>query len=351
MTLIPISTDLAAVAVFDPEVLAHRVRDRADWWRIGPLAELPELRNGQITIVQTGKEGPFRLVAREGEPTDAELELITGEVGGLGVEVRSGQLFVGASERLPGDGRGERLSYIPDTGVLLDLAPGRYSLTIHALHWRHLDAYYDDDNEVREDAPPDLLILWGPQGALDFPEPLPTWKDLLPRAEAKGSTHVPKGTVRRRSSSSSSDAPRRRRGGGGGRSEPERTEPLPPPARITTRVAEERAPLSSARVRSAFLEVLDAALRHPEPKSPWRTVVFQPRERHLLGHDVSKADLHKKTTRVREQLRVLEAKLNANDALTLAEKVELQASVTGVYRSLDGLLGEAARLINEGKQG
>jgi len=342
MSVIPITTDLAAVAVFDPEVLAHRVRDRPDWWRSAPLDELQELRDGKVTIVQTGREGAFRLIARAGEPTEAERALITGEIRGLGVEVRSGQLFVGASERLPGDGRGERLSFIPNTGVLLDLEPGRYSVRVCVLHWRHLDDYYDDDNEVLESAPPDVLLLWGPEAPIEFPEPLPTCKELLPKVEAKASTHVPKGTVRRRSSGSS-ERTRRRRGGGGSR-EPERTEPLPPPARIASVVPEERAPYSSARARTAFLEVLDGCLRHPQPAAPWRTMVFQPRDRSLLGHDVSKADLQKKTTRVRENLRVLEAKVNQNAKLTLLEKVEFQRHLTGVYRSVDALLDELARI-------
>ena len=64
MSVIPITTDLAAVAVFDPEVLAHRVRDRPDWWRSAPLDELQELRDGKVAIVQTGREGAFRLIAR-----------------------------------------------------------------------------------------------------------------------------------------------------------------------------------------------------------------------------------------------------------------------------------------------
>ena len=183
--------------------------------------------------------------------------------------------------------------------------------------------------------------LTTPAGPVDFPEPLPSLKDLLPKVEAKASTHVPKGTVRRRGSGSAE--PSRRRRGGGDRS-PERTEPLPPPGRVATQVPEERAPFSRTRVRSAFLEVLDGALRHPQPKAPWRTVLFQPRDRKLLAHDLSKADLHKKMTRVREHLRVLEGKLNQSERLDWADKVDLQRVVTGVYQSVDALQDELARL-------
>ena len=78
MQPIEIETQLAAIAVFDGEVIRNRIRDKEDWWRQGPLEELREVRDGVAAIASIGKHGTYRLAYRVGEPTDDERELISG---------------------------------------------------------------------------------------------------------------------------------------------------------------------------------------------------------------------------------------------------------------------------------
>jgi hypothetical protein len=330
MEAFEIETELAAVAVFDGQVLEHRIRDKNDWWRQCPLAELDEIRDGRAAILSIGKHGTYRLAFREGEPNEAERALISGEVAGLGLVVESGQVFVGIGERLPGDGRGGRLSAIPGTGLVVELEPGAYNVTVSVLDWRHLDEHYDDDNEILPTAPPDFLVTVGPRAALTFPEPLPPLLELKHKREAKGSTSVPSGMRKRRASPS--PAPRRRRGS----SEPSAPRPYVIERR-RAEVPEEVAPYSYERVRDAFDAVIDPALRAPSPIDA-REIELVPRDRSLSAKGIAFADVLKKATTVREQMRVLEAKVNSSDKLDLSERLELQLCVTRVYQSLEALL-------------
>ena len=50
-----------------------------------------------------------------------------------------------------------------------------------------------------------------------------------------------------------------------------------------------------------------------------------------------------KVTRVREQMRVLEAKVNADEKLPTEDIVDLEARVTAVYEALDALIALVAR--------
>jgi len=334
MDPIEIETELAAIAVFDGEVLQHRIRDKNDWWRQCPLSELGEIRDGRATILSIGKHGTYRLAFHEGPPTDDERTHISGEVEGLGLVVESGQVFVGIGERLPGDGRGGRLSGIPGTGETVELEPGEYTVTVAVLDWRHLDAFYDDDNEVLPSAPADFLVTVTPRTSLSFPEPLPVLLDLLHKREAKGSTSVPRSVRKRRSSSSSERSPRRS----------SRAPSAPRPYLIDrprVPVPEEIAPYSAEQVRNALDAVIDTALRRP-PAVDVREIELAPRDKSLSVKAIPIDDLLKKTTTVREQMRVLEGKANSNAKLNLAEHLELQRLVTRVYQSLDGLVDHLA---------
>ena len=334
----PIETDLATLAVFDAEVLQHRSRVKGDWWRQGPLASLAEVRDGRAALLPIGKEGRYRLLFRRGEPTELERSLTVGQVSGLGVEVRSGELFVGVAERLPGDGRGGRLSAIPGTGELYQVEPGRWSITVHVLDWRHEDAYFDEDAEPLPEAPADFVVALGAPAPLAVPDPLPELLDLLPQAEIRGQAHVPAG-VRRRPA----PVERERRPRGERREEPERLDPLPPPEPLRETIKEEPGPFTLARVRTAFEEVLDQELRHPPARLRAHSLRMRPRDASLLAHDLDVDELLRKVTRVREQLRVLEQKLNAEDRLDELEQLALQLPLTRVYQSLDGLLDWVAR--------
>lgn len=342
----PIQTDLATLAVFDAEVLQHRSRQKGDWWRQGPLVELEELQDGRAALVPIGKEGRYRLEFRRGELSELQRGLVVGSVRGLGVEVRSGELFAGVAERLPGDGRGGRLSGIPGTGELYQVDPGRYALEVHVLDWRKEDAYFDEDAEPLPDAPADfVLVLGAPLAAGEMPpalDELPELLDLIPQAEIKGKAHVPQG-VRRRPSAPEREPRQRRPRGERADDEPERLEPAPPPEPLRETVGDVVAPLTAARAATTCLEVLDQALRHPPARLGAQQLRMRPKDRSLLSHDLEVDELLRKVTRVRENMRVLEQKLNAEERLDVYEQVELEVPITRVYQSLDALLDWLAR--------
>jgi len=331
-----IETDLGTLAVFDAEVLRHRVRGKDDWWRHTPLHELDEVASGLAAILPIGQEGTYRVRLRRGELTEEEAGLARGSVAGLGVEVRSGELFWGAGERLPGDGRGDRLSAIPGTGATTELEPGEYSLEVHALEWRHDDAYYDEDNEVLPTAPADFVLLVRPRGELAVPAPVPSLLDLLPKREATASSRVPAHVRRRRPAS---PEPRRRRSRGA---------PAPVLDDVFAREPRERAPEEVAaftlpRVRGALAEVLAEAEGAVDDPLGVEALLLRPRDRGLMAHDVPVDGLLKKTTRVRDQLRVLEAKVNASKGLDLFDKGELQVPITRCYQAIEALLALVAQ--------
>ena len=87
--------------------------------------------------------------------------------------------------------------------------------------------------------------------------------------------------------------------------------------------------------------MVDVVLRHP-PAIDVRELELTPRDRSLSAKGIAFPDLLKKTTTVREQMRVLEAKVNGNDKLDLSERLALQLRVTRVYESLDALLDHLA---------
>lgn len=330
---IPFSTDLATLVVFDPEELRHRVRESSTWWRGEPIHELDEVVDARIALFPLGKEGSYRVDLRRGELSEAELELAVGSQTGQGIKVSSGQVFVGAAERLPGEGRGSIISAIPGTGAVLEVEPGEYALEVWVLHWRDDDAYYDEDGEVVSGAPADFVILLGDRPAAFPPlEELTPLRELLPKAEAKGKAKVTVQPRRRRASATPSSGRRRRRKASPSVSR-ESAQPVPP-----RHVPEQVAPYGASEVRAAFREVLYGSLLHPPEVLDLRRIDLAPRERHLLKSDVALDLLHKKLTRVREQLRVLEGKVNGSSSLAYFDKLDLQSAVTGVYEGLDGLL-------------
>lgn len=70
------------------------------------------------------------------------------------------------------------------------------------------------------------------------------------------------------------------------------------------------------------------------PKWEGGTLVLKPHDPALQGKELPLDHLLHKVVMIRDRLRVLEQKLNANDKLTDAEKVDLQAYITACYGSL-----------------
>lgn len=333
---IPVTTDLATLVAFDPDVLRHRVRAKDDWWRVDDVTALPEVSEAKMAVLPVGAEGTFRVALREGALEPDEQARARGRVEGLGLEVTSGRVFVGAAERLPGDGR-DHPGTIPGTGALWPLEPGRYALTVWALDWRDEAAFFDEDNEPLPGAPADfVLVATRTDEPPDVPFQLPALLDLLPRREAKGSEVVPRHVVKRRSAPE--PAPRAR-----GASAPAREGPRPRPLSATQPVTDERGPASPERVAAAFRQVLAEHWLHPPERLDVEALVLRPRDRSLLSHEVKADVLLDKVTRVREQMRVLEAKVNGDERLDVCDIVDIEARITRVYESLDALLAFVAR--------
>jgi len=327
MSAISFATDVGALAVFDPEVLAHRARAPKDWWRDEPLHAVAEVADGRCALLSIGREGGYRVRLAPTSLTEDEQARAVGVVGGLGLTVTSGEVFVGAADRLPGAGFGERISHIPDTGAVVQVAPGAYAVSVHVLVWRDDDACFDDDGEPRPDAPADFVVALAPREAPQAPpEALPDLLELLPRVEAKGQAKVGRPPARRRGAPEV--GPRRRRS------------PQPPAQASIPRaprpVAEEVAPYDPEQVRAAFREVLYGGTLHPPEVLGLQGFAAAPLDRSLLRHEVAADALCKKFTRVREQLRTLEQKVNGCE-LDVLDKVALQAPITATYQALDGL--------------
>lgn len=335
---IPVSTDLATLVAFDPALLKHRVRVKNDWWRVEKITALPEIAQGKIAVLPIGDEGSFRVSLRVGALEESERPRARGKIEGLGLEVASGQVFVGAAERLPGDGQDEP-GEIPGTGALWSLEPGRYALTVWALDWRDEASFFDEDNEPLGNAPSDFVLVVAPaQEPPDVPFELPALLDLLPKREAKGGTHVPKHVIKRRSEPE--PTPRRRS------SSSERTTrdgPRPRPLSATAPVPEEKAPLTFERVAATFREVLAEHWLHPPQHLDVDAIIMRPKDRTLLTHEVKTDLLLEKITRVREHMRVFEQRVNGDEKLPIEDIVDLETRISNVYAAVEDVIALLAR--------
>jgi len=92
--------------------------------------------------------------------------------------------------------------------------------------------------------------------------------------------------------------------------------------------------------REEFTEAIREALREEAPHvalaPKWEggTMVLRPRDDQLQPKELPLDQLFHKVVMIRDRLRVLEQKINANEKLSDAEKVDLQSYVTRCYGSL-----------------
>jgi len=86
----------------------------------------------------------------------------------------------------------------------------------------------------------------------------------------------------------------------------------------------------------AIREVLREESSHVALAPKWEggTIVLKPRDPALQPKEIPLDQLFHKVVMVRDRLRVLEQKINANEKLTDIEKVEMQGYVTRCYGSL-----------------
>ena len=89
-----------------------------------------------------------------------------------------------------------------------------------------------------------------------------------------------------------------------------------------------------ALIREAMDEERGGGIAPLAPKWEGGTAVLKPSDPTLQAKELPLESLFHKVVMIRDRLRVLEQKINANGKLTDAEKVDLQAYITGCYGSL-----------------
>ncbi len=112
-----ITTDTAALSIFDLQAIRHRLEDTPDWWTIEE-DELQESNNGNILFLHLEDDGTYNV--------DLLHDLSQPQVTGL-LHAPSGQLFVGAAEDTTG-GDLEPDNSGAVSGKLWTVQPGIYKV-------------------------------------------------------------------------------------------------------------------------------------------------------------------------------------------------------------------------------
>ena len=89
-----------------------------------------------------------------------------------------------------------------------------------------------------------------------------------------------------------------------------------------------------ALIREAMDEERGGGITQLAPKWEGGTAFLKPLDPALAPKELPLEALFHKVVMIRDKLRVMEQKINANAKLTDAEKVDLQAYITGCYGSL-----------------
>jgi hypothetical protein len=159
--LVRFFTDTATLAVFDPEQIEHRSDDDADWWCVD-FSQVDEIRSGSIALVSLGADGVYQARLTENGLSADERDYAAECVAGLGVEVCSGNVFIGPGECLPGDGSRFNQSEA-ERGMLCEISIGLYSIDIYAINWFDSPRWWTEDHHPPNDAPADYVITLRPR--------------------------------------------------------------------------------------------------------------------------------------------------------------------------------------------
>jgi hypothetical protein len=154
-------TDAATLAMFDPQQLAHWVDRDAAWW-CGDFLQIDELSSGAIALVSLGGDGFYHVRITDGDLTADERDYADERVAGLGVEVISGQLFIGPGECLPGGGSAFSDSDL-ERGAICDIENGAYAVDVYSIRWFDCPRWWTDDHARPADAPADFVIMLRPR--------------------------------------------------------------------------------------------------------------------------------------------------------------------------------------------
>lgn len=166
----------------------------------------------------------------------------------------------------------------------------------------------------------------------NFPCTAPICASYIPRQGAPLADGSPS-TQRDRLVALGAAVPKREPVRGASRSRPERAPKVRIPDGPVGELEMTREELK-ALIREAMDEERGGAEVELAPKWEGGTLLIQPADPNLKPQEVPIDSLLHKVVMVRDRLRVLEQKLNANPKLSAAEKVELQSYVTRCYGSL-----------------
>lgn len=187
---ITFSTDTATLSVFDPECLKHRLNTACDWW-CGSFAGLEEVANGRVAFISVAADGVFKVRITSGDLASNERDYATERLGPLGLEVKSGKVFVGPGERITGGGFAPDAARLRDgEGTIVDIPPGKYDLLVYSVEWFESPRWWNSDGTRPDDTPPDFVVVLSPRTS-DF-------KRLTnePRISGVGSTFLFASTTR-----------------------------------------------------------------------------------------------------------------------------------------------------------
>lgn len=129
-------TDTASLALFDPEVLQHRLYDESDWW-CNDFNSYEEVIKGFISLVSLAADGQYRLRLTSADTlTNIEKQSIKKVINPLGLKIISGNLFIGGGEYLPGENYSPRQNSIEEyQGAFIQLPPNDYDITLYAMEY------------------------------------------------------------------------------------------------------------------------------------------------------------------------------------------------------------------------
>ncbi|MBL8018704.1 MAG: hypothetical protein JNM27_03485 [Leptospirales bacterium] len=150
--LISFATDTATLALFDPELLAHRINDAApDWWTY-KFAELPEVIEGRLLLLDLGSDGAYQVRITNQELAANEKAYARNKLGPFALKVKSGELFTGAGEEVPGAGLG-----IETLSSCFPILAGDYAVTVYWID-RASNGYWSGTENKSSDVPVDIVI-------------------------------------------------------------------------------------------------------------------------------------------------------------------------------------------------
>jgi hypothetical protein len=146
------STDTATLVVGDPALIRDHARRDANWWR-----HERESRHGQTAVIRLGGDGVYKI-----RITDQNLSFdeaaYASEVVTLGLEVASGELFVGPLEYLPGE------VTLPEGCFTFSLPAEEYALNAYSVAWHDApDWFVLPDGRSPDSAPADVALVIAPR--------------------------------------------------------------------------------------------------------------------------------------------------------------------------------------------